>query len=66
MKTATKPKATAPAPAAGIKKINLGGIATKAEKTATVYPTLPDPTGDAAKLACPIVAMVKTKGRKEK
>jgi hypothetical protein len=60
MKTTTKPKAApaaAPTPAAaGIKKINLGGIASKAEKTATVYPVLPDPTGDAAKLASDIIA----------
>lgn len=34
---------TTPAPAAktGIKKLNLGGIATKTEKTATEYPQLP-------------------------
>ena len=59
MKTTTKPKAApaaAPTPAAaGIKKINLGGIASKAEKTATAYPVLPDPTGDAAKLASDII-----------
>ena len=60
MKTATRPKsapaATTPAPAAGIRKINFGGIAVKAEKTVTEYPILPDPTGDVAKLASEIIA----------
>ena len=57
MKTATKPKPTTStsAPAAGIKKINLGGIATKAEKKTTEYPTLPDPSGDVAKLTSDII-----------
>ena len=60
MKTATRPKsapaATTPAPAAGIRKINLGGIATKAEKTTTEYPALPDPTGEVAAIASEIIA----------
>jgi hypothetical protein len=60
MKTATKPKAaptaSTPAPAAGIRKINLGGIAAKTEKKTTEYPALPDPTGDVAKLASEIIA----------
>ena len=62
MKTATAPKPAAPkaaptpAPAAGIRKINLGGIAVKAEKTTTEYPVLPDPSGDVAKLASEIIA----------
>lgn len=42
---------TAPA----IKKINLGGIATKKEGSKTSYPTLPDPCGDVAKLTSDIV-----------
>jgi hypothetical protein len=43
-KTTTAPAAT------GIKKLNLGGIAAKTEKTATEYPVLPDASGDTAKL----------------
>ena len=42
---------TAPA----IKKINLGGIATKKADSKTSYPTLPDPCGDVAKLTSDIV-----------
>ena len=42
---------TAPA----IKKINLGGIATKKEGSKTSYPQLPDPCGDVAKLTSDIV-----------
>ncbi|MEA3210947.1 MAG: hypothetical protein QOE70_4004 [Chthoniobacter sp.] len=43
MKTASTPKAAPAAPPAGIKKVNLAGIATAtAKKTATVYPLLPD------------------------
>ena len=45
----------APAAAPGIKKINLGGIATKTEKKNTEYPALPDPSGDVAKLTTDIV-----------
>jgi hypothetical protein len=60
MKTATKPKsapaASTPAPAAGIRKINLGGIAQKTEKKATEYPSLPDPSGVVAQLASDIIA----------
>lgn len=62
MKTATAPKtkaapaASTPTPAVGIRKINFGGIAVKAEKTATEYPILPDPTGDVAKLTSDIIA----------
>ena len=44
--------ATTSAPA--IKKINLGGIAKKAD-TKTSYPALPDPTGDVAKLTSDII-----------
>lgn len=51
--TTAEPKA--PAKAAGLKKVNLGGIATKtASKTKTAYPVLPDPTGDVAKLVADI------------
>jgi hypothetical protein len=51
--TTAKPKA--PAPAAGLKKVNLGGIATKsASKTKTAYPVLPDESGDVAKLVADI------------
>lgn len=60
MPTATKTKAAVAAPtpaaAAGIRKINLGGIATKAEKTTTEYPSLPDPTGEVATIASEIIA----------
>lgn len=57
MKTATAPKPkTTPAPAAGIKKLNFGGIAQKVEKTATEYPALPDPTGEVAAIASEIIA----------
>jgi hypothetical protein len=45
--------ATTSAPA--IKKINLGGIAAKTDKTKTSYPALPDPTGDVAKLTSDII-----------
>jgi len=38
-----------------IKKINLGGIAAKTDKTKTSYPALPDPTGDVAKLTSDII-----------
>jgi hypothetical protein len=45
----------APAKAAGLKKVNLGGIATKSSsKTKTEYPVLPDPNGDVAKLVADI------------
>ena len=54
MPTTTKQK-PAPAAAPGIKKINLGGIATKTEKKNTEYPALPDPSGDVAKLTTDIV-----------
>ena len=60
MKTATKPKAaptaSTPAPVAGIKKLNFGGIAQKVEKTATEYPSLPDPSGEVATIASEIIA----------
>jgi hypothetical protein len=49
MATATKKPAPAAAPAAGIKKINLAGLAPAKEKTGTTYPALPDPSGDVAK-----------------
>lgn len=42
---------TAPA----IKKINLGGIATKKADAKTSYPQLPDPCGDVAKLTSDII-----------
>jgi hypothetical protein len=48
MKTKDKAKPAAPvAPAAGIKRINLAGIATKspASKSAKAYPVLPDEDG---------------------
>jgi hypothetical protein len=44
---------TATAPT--IKKISLGGIATKKADNKTSYPALPDPTGDVAKLTSDIV-----------
>jgi len=51
--TTAEPKA--PAKAAGLKKVNLGGIATKSSKTKTTeYPVLPDPNGDVAKLVADI------------
>ena len=60
MPTATKPKAvpaaSTAAPAAGIKKLNFSGIAQKVEKTATEYPSLPDPTGEVAEIASEIIA----------
>ena len=40
----------------GIKKINLGGIAAKTDKTKTSYPALPDSCGDVAKLTSDIIA----------
>jgi hypothetical protein len=40
----------------GIKKINLGGIAAKTDKTKTSYPQLPDSCGDVAKLTSDILA----------
>ena len=47
--TATKP--------AGLKKFNLGGIATQAESsTKKDYPILPDPDGDLAKLVADLLA----------
>jgi hypothetical protein len=60
MPTTTAPK-QAPAKAAGdspkIKKLSLGGIATKsASKTKTAYPVLPDPSGDTAKLVADILS----------
>ena len=52
MKTQAKVMAAPAAPAAGIKRVNLAGIATKspAAKTAKAYPVLPDPDGQAAAL----------------
>ena len=52
MKTQAKVMAASAAPAAGLKRINLAGIATKspASKTAKAYPVLPDPDGQAAAL----------------
>jgi len=50
--TTAKPKASAPA--AGLKKVNLGGIATKSAKTKTAYPVLPDESGDVALLVADI------------
>ena len=56
MKTKSKPAAASTAapsaPAAGLKRINLAGIATKsaATKTAKAYPLLPDPDGQVATL----------------
>lgn len=38
-----------------IKKINLGGIASKKADTKTSYPALPDPSGDVAKLTSDII-----------
>jgi hypothetical protein len=50
--TTAEPKAPAKA---GLKKVNLGGIATKSSKTKTTeYPVLPDPNGDVAKLVADI------------
>jgi hypothetical protein len=51
--TTTKPKA-APTPAVGIKKLNLGGIALKKEKTATEYPSIPA-TDDTMSLVTDII-----------
>jgi len=52
MKTQAKVMAAPAAPAGGIKRVNLAGIATKspAAKTAKAYPVLPDPDGQAAAL----------------
>ena len=52
MKTQAKEMAAPAAPGAGIKRINLAGIATKspAAKTAKAYPVLPDTDGQAAAL----------------
>ena len=51
MKTKTFP-VVAPVPAAGLKRINLAGIATTATaaKAAKSYPELPDPDGQVAAL----------------
>jgi hypothetical protein len=47
--------ATSPAaPKAGLKKLNLGGIAKKKEEGKTAYPLFPDPTKAAAELAARI------------
>lgn len=57
-KLAEPPAATAaaPAPAKGLKKVNLGGIAVaKPDKGKTVYPALPDPDGEAALLVADIL-----------
>jgi hypothetical protein len=53
MKTQAKVMAAPAAPAAGSKRINLAGIATKlpAANTAKAYPILPDSHGQAAALA---------------
>lgn len=49
--TLAAPPATAtPTAKPGIKKLNLGGLATKKAATKTDYPVLADPTGDIAKL----------------
>jgi len=53
MPTTKQKPALAAAP--GIKKINLGGIATKTEKKNAEDPALPDPSGDVAKLTTDIV-----------
>jgi hypothetical protein len=52
MKTKVQTQSAAPAPAAGIKRINLAGIATKspASKTAKAYPVLPDEDGQVGAL----------------
>jgi hypothetical protein len=53
MKTKSSPATAAPvAPAAGLKRINLAGIATKAPaaKAAKTYHELPDPDGQVAAL----------------
>ena len=52
MKTQAKVVAASAAPSAGIKRINLAGIATKspAAKTAKAYPVLPDSDGRATAL----------------
>ena len=60
-KTAPAPAAATaagnPPPAPGIKKLNLGGIAAKStDKKATVYPAIPDPSGDVAALTSDIIA----------
>ena len=52
--TAPAPTPTAPKP--GIRKLNIGALATKPATTKTVYPILADPTGDIAKLAEDILA----------
>jgi hypothetical protein len=54
MPTITTPT-TAPA-SGGIKKINLGGIASKEKPSTKSYPVLPDPDGDIACLASDIIA----------
>jgi hypothetical protein len=44
------------APKAGLKKLNLGGIAKKKEEGKTAYPVFPDPDGVAAEIAARIAA----------
>jgi hypothetical protein len=58
MKTKTSSATAAPvAPAAGLKRINLAGIATKAPtaRAAKTYPALPDPDGQVAELVTGIL-----------
>lgn len=56
MSTTTKTTPAAAPKAAGIKKINLGGIAAPKEKKGADYPLLPDPDGDVSKLVQDIIA----------
>ena len=60
MKTKSSTTTAAPvAPAAGLKRINLAGIATTAPaaKAAKTYPELPDPDGQVASLVEGILEM---------
>lgn len=50
MQTTDKTTTPAAAKPTGIKKLNLGGIAQKSEKSGKDYPVLPDPDGEVAKL----------------
>lgn len=61
MSTALAPAPTATAPKPGIKKLNLGGLATKKTDTKTEYPVLSDDTGDIALIAADILAQTAEK-----
>ena len=43
------------APSPGLKKVSFGAITKKKEDSKTAYPILPDPNGEAAKIAARII-----------